>query len=79
MDPNISVLLILLGVGAVVGVVVAGMQSQRIRQFGLIGTLRRALSYHAEEPPMAVRRGPDRRSQPRTPGSDRRRGPGGHS
>jgi len=72
MDPNITVLLILLGVAVVTGVVVAGLQSQRIREHGLIGTLRRAFSYHGSEPPMAVRRGGDRRSPPRTPGNDRR-------
>ena len=44
MDPNFELLLILVGVAAVVGLVAAVALSKRVQEFGLIGTLRRALS-----------------------------------
>ena len=44
MDLNLELLLILMGVGLVVGLGAAVFMSERVRTYGLVGTLRRAIS-----------------------------------
>ncbi len=44
MDQNLQVLMILLGVALAVGLVMALAQSRRIRQYGVLGALRRKFS-----------------------------------
>lgn len=44
MDPNLTMLLILVGIASVIGVVAAVFQSERVREHGLIGALRRGFS-----------------------------------
>lgn len=44
MDGNFEVLLILVGATAAFGLVVAVCLSERVREYGLIGALRRAFS-----------------------------------
>jgi hypothetical protein len=44
MDPNLTLLLILLGVATVVGIVIILAQSSRVRRHGLLGALRRKFS-----------------------------------
>jgi hypothetical protein len=51
MDPNFEVLMILAAVPAVVGLVSAVCMSHRVREYGLIGALRRALANSARHNP----------------------------
>jgi hypothetical protein len=44
MDPNLTLLLILLGVATVVGIAIILAQSSRVRRHGLLGALRRKFS-----------------------------------
>jgi hypothetical protein len=51
MDGNFEVLLILVGATAAFGLVVAVCLSERVREYGLIGALRRAFSDDAGHRP----------------------------
>jgi hypothetical protein len=44
MDPNLELLLILVGVASAFGLVAAVFLSQRVREHGLIGAFRRAFT-----------------------------------
>lgn len=44
MDPNLLILLILVGVALVIGLVAAVLLSERVREHGLLGALRRVFS-----------------------------------
>ncbi|WP_394762802.1 hypothetical protein [Phenylobacterium sp.] len=44
MDPNFTVLLIVVGIVSVIAVVAAVFQSSRVREHGLLGALRRVFS-----------------------------------
>jgi hypothetical protein len=54
MDPNFTVLLIPVGVASFFGVVAAVLLSQRVREHGLWGALRRALSGGAGRNPYST-------------------------
>lgn len=51
MDPNLELLLILVGVASACGIGAALFLSERVRQHGLIGALRRAFSGGAGHSP----------------------------
>jgi hypothetical protein len=44
MDPNLVVLLVLIAPTAIVGLLVAVLLSERVRELGLFGALRRAIT-----------------------------------
>lgn len=44
MDPNVQILMILLGVAAVTAIIAAVARSQRVRRYGLLGAFRRRFS-----------------------------------
>jgi hypothetical protein len=44
MDPNIAVLLILLGLGAAFGLLAAVFLSERVREFGLLSAVWRSIT-----------------------------------
>jgi hypothetical protein len=54
MDPNFTVLLIPVGVASLFGLVVAVFFSQRVREHGLLGALRRAFSGGAGRNPYST-------------------------
>jgi hypothetical protein len=53
MDLNLELLLILLGVGSVFGVGGAILMSESVRQYGLLGVLRRSFSGGSARNPYA--------------------------